>query len=125
VAGAAAACKVVFPIGAAAAWPEKGRSLSLLVLNPENSRKETCTHRQGREVWCMHVHQAHRSTYNKINPTASNFFLFFSKANSKRLSISFLNTRNKNFGEKLLSNSFSKWLSKYSHVLFQIFSGKK
>jgi hypothetical protein len=34
-----------------------------------------------------------------------------------RDSISFLDTRNRNFGKKLPSNSLSKWLCKYSHIL--------
>jgi hypothetical protein len=43
------------------------------------------------------------------------------KSNSKRLSISFLNARNRDFGEKLPTDSFSEWLSKYNHLLFCIF----
>jgi len=41
--------------------------------------------------------------------------------NTKRPSISFLDARNRDFGEKLLSSSFYKWLSKYNHLLFWIF----
>jgi hypothetical protein len=40
---------------------------------------------------------------------------------SKRLSIFFLNGRNRDFGEKMFSNSLSKWSSKYNHLLFRIF----
>ena len=50
---------------------------------------------------------------------------YMSQSNSKRLSISFINVRNKDFGEKLSSNGSSKWLSKYSHFLFRIFRQPK
>jgi hypothetical protein len=35
--------------------------------------------------------------------------------------IFFLNSRNRDFGEKISSNRLSKWSSKYSHLVFQIF----
>lgn len=40
---------------------------------------------------------------------------------SKSLSKSFLNVSNRNFSEKLSSNSLSKWLFKYRHLLFRNF----
>ena len=56
-----------------------------------------------------------------------------SKSIFKRLSVSFLNARDRDFGKKLPSNSFflwysisvSKWSSKYSHLLFWIFRQQK
>jgi hypothetical protein len=48
-------------------------------------------------------------------------FFLMGKSISKRLRIFFLNVRNRDFGEKLPSNSFSKWSSKYSRLLFLIF----
>ena len=43
----------------------------------------------------------------------------------KRLSVSFLIARNKDFDEKLTSNDFSKWSSKYSHFLSRFFASQK
>jgi hypothetical protein len=43
------------------------------------------------------------------------------RASLKRLFIFFLKVRNRDFYEKLPSNGFSKWLNKYSHLLFRIF----
>jgi hypothetical protein len=43
--------------------------------------------------------------------------IFFVYKASSRDSLYFLNGRNRYFGEKIYSNSLSKWLSKYSHEL--------
>ena len=46
--------------------------------------------------------------------------LYSCKSNSKKLSISFLIVRNREFDEEIPFNSFSKCLSKCSHPLFHI-----
>jgi hypothetical protein len=43
-----------------------------------------------------------------------------SKIISKSLLIFFLNGRNRDFSEKIPSNSLSQWSSKYNHLLFWI-----
>ena len=47
------------------------------------------------------------------------------QSNFKRHSISITIVRNRDFGRKILSKSFSKWLSKYSHHLFRIYHQPK